>query len=138
MSSVASSLTTVSARVMLAAMIEGERDPLVLAEMAKGRMRRKIPDLAQALDGHFDAHHARMAKTILSRLDMVEESLAELDQVIAVECVPWAHQIELLQTIPECRGEGRAGDRRRDRRGHVSVPVGGAFGGLGRCRARDL
>jgi len=100
LSSVASSLTTLSARVMLQAMIEGERDPLVLAEMAKGRMRRKIPDLAQALDGHFDAHHARMAKTILGRLDMVEQSLAELDEVIAAKCAPWAHQIELLQTIP--------------------------------------
>ncbi|MBE3074440.1 MAG: IS110 family transposase [Actinobacteria bacterium] len=100
LSSVASSLTTLSARVMLEAMIEGERDPLVLAELAKGKMRRKIPDLAQALDGHFDEHHARMAKTILGRLDMVEESLTELDQVIAAKCAPWAHQIELLQTIP--------------------------------------
>jgi transposase len=100
LSSVASSLTTLSARVMLQAMIEGERDPLVLAEMAKGRMRRKIPDLAQALDGHFDEHHARMAKTILGRLDMVEQSLTELDAVIAAKCAPWAHQIELLQTIP--------------------------------------
>lgn len=100
LSSVASSLTTLSARVMLQAMIEGERDPLVLAEMAKGRMRSKIPDLAQALDGHFDAHHARMAKTILGRLDMVEASLAELDEVISAKCAPWAHQIELLMTIP--------------------------------------
>jgi transposase len=55
LSTVASSLTTVSARAMLAAMIEGETDARVLAEMAKGRMRRKIPDLAQALEGHFDA-----------------------------------------------------------------------------------
>jgi transposase len=100
LSSVASSLTTLSARVMLQAMIEGERNPLVLAEMAKGKMRRKIPDLAQALEGNFDAHHARMAKAILGRLDMVEESLAELDEVIAAKCAPWAHEIELLQTIP--------------------------------------
>jgi transposase len=45
-SSVASSLNTVSARAMLAAMIDGEANPLELAEMAKGRMRQKIPDLA--------------------------------------------------------------------------------------------
>jgi transposase len=100
LSSVASSLTTLSARVMLQTMIEGERDPRVLAEMAKGKMRRKIPDLAQALEGNFDEHHARMAKTILGRLDRVEESLVELDEVIAAKCAPWAHQIELLQTIP--------------------------------------
>jgi hypothetical protein len=57
LSTVASSLTTVSVRAMLAAMIDGETDARVLAEMAKGRMRRKVPDLAQALEGHFDAHH---------------------------------------------------------------------------------
>ncbi len=58
LSSVASSLTTVSARAMLGAMIDGERDPLALAQLARGRMRSKIPDLAQALDGNFDDHHA--------------------------------------------------------------------------------
>lgn len=100
LSSVASSVTTVSARAMLGAMIDGERDPLVLAEMAKGRMRSKIPDLAQALEGNFDEHHAQMARAILGRLDLVEQLLADLDAVIAAKCEPWAHQIELLQTIP--------------------------------------
>ena len=100
LSAVASSLTTVSARAMLAEMIAGERDPLVLAEMAKGRMRSKIPDLAQALEGHFDEHHAHLAGSILRRLDLVEQALAELDEVIRATSEPWAHQIELLQTIP--------------------------------------
>jgi transposase len=100
LSSVASSLNTVSARAMLAAMIDGETDPLVLAKMAKGPMRRKIPDLAQALTGTFDAHHAQLAKHILRRLDLVEQALAELDAVIVTACRPWQHQIELLQTIP--------------------------------------
>lgn len=100
LSAVASSLTTVSARVILTAMIEGESDPLVLAQLAKGRMRAKIPELAQALDGHFDAHHARLAGAILARLDAVNAAVADLDEVIAAECAPWAHQIELLQTIP--------------------------------------
>lgn len=81
-------------------MIDGERDPLVLADMAKGRMRSKIPDLAQALEGNFDEHHAQLAGSILHRLDLVEQALVELDRVIAAECQPWAHQIELLQTIP--------------------------------------
>ena len=116
LSSVASSLTTVSARAMLAAMIDGETDPLVLADLAKGRMRRKIPELAQALNGHFDAHHAQLARSILHRLDLVEQALAELDAVIVDACRPWAHQIELLQTIPGVGDEGRPGDRRRDRR----------------------
>ncbi len=100
LSSVASKLTTVSARAMLAAMIDGEQDPKVLAEMAKGRMRSKIPDLEQALEGHFDAGHALLARSILNRIDQIQAALAELDQVIETACQPWAHQIELLQTIP--------------------------------------
>jgi transposase len=100
LSSVASSLNTVSARAMLTAMINGETDPLRLADMAKGRMRSKIPDLAQALTGTFDAEHAQLAKSMLRRLELVGQALAELDQVIADACRPWAHQIELLQTIP--------------------------------------
>ena len=59
---------------MLTAMIEGERDPAALAERTKGRMRRKIPELAQALEGHFDAHHAQLARSILHRLDLVESA----------------------------------------------------------------
>lgn len=59
LSSVASSLTAVSTRAMLAAMIDGESDARVLAEMAKGKMRSEIPDLARALEGNFDAHHAQ-------------------------------------------------------------------------------
>jgi transposase len=100
LSSVVSSLKTVSARAMLTAMIEGEQDPLVLAEMAKGRLRRKIPDLAQALTGHFDGNHARLARSMLRRLELVEQALAELEAVIAEACRPWQHQIDLLETIP--------------------------------------
>jgi transposase len=100
LSAVASSLTTVSARAMLTAMIDGERDPRVLADLAKGKMRAKIPQLTEALIGSFEDHHARMARAILRRLELVEDALAELDDVIATACRPWAHQLELLQTIP--------------------------------------
>ena len=85
---------------MLCALINGESDPLKLAELARGKMRRKIPDLAQALTGHFDAHHAQLAKSILHRLQLVEQALTELEVVLADAFRPWAHQIELLQTIP--------------------------------------
>jgi transposase len=100
LSSVVSSLKTVSARAMLTAMIDGEANPLRLADMAKGKLRRKIPELAQALTGHFDANHARLARSMLRRLDLVEQAMAELDAVITDACRPWQHQIELLQTIP--------------------------------------
>jgi transposase len=100
LSVVASSLTTVSARAMLTAMIDGERDPRVLAELAKGKMRAKIPALTEALTGHFDAGHAQLARSILHRLEAVETALAELDEVIAAAFAPWARQLQLLQTIP--------------------------------------
>jgi transposase len=100
LSSVASSLTTVSARAMLVAMINGQRDPQVLAEMARGRMRAKIPDLREALDGHFTDRHARLVAALLERLDHVEAALLDLEDVTDEACLPWAHQLELLQTIP--------------------------------------
>src|SRR3954453_9892196 len=100
LSSVAASLTSVSARAMLTAMIAGERDPQVLAQLAKGKMRIKIPQLVEALTGHFTAQHAQLARTMLHRLELIEHALAELDAVIAEACRPWAHQLELLQTIP--------------------------------------
>jgi transposase len=100
LSSVAASLSSVSARAMLTALIEGERDPAVLADLAKTRMRKKIPALTEALTGHFDASHAQLARSMLHRIDLVEAALAELDAVLARACRPWAHQLQLLQTIP--------------------------------------
>jgi transposase len=72
----------------------------VLAELAKGKMRHKIPALTEALTGHFDAGHAQRARSMLHRLQLVEAALAELDAVLAHACQPWAHQLQLLQTIP--------------------------------------
>jgi transposase len=100
LTSVASSVTTVSARAMLAAMIDGERDPAVLADLARTRMRRKIPELTEALTGHFNDNHAQLARSMLARLALVERALAELDEAIAEAFRPWAHQLALLQTIP--------------------------------------
>jgi hypothetical protein len=61
---------------MLTAMINGESDPLRLADLAKGKMRRKIPDLAQALTGHFDANHAQLAHSMLRLSDRRREWFA--------------------------------------------------------------
>ena len=68
--------------------------------MAKGKMRRKVPDLPQALTESFEANHARLARSMLRRLELVEQAMAELDQVIVNACRSSQHQIELLQTIP--------------------------------------
>jgi transposase len=88
LSVVASSLTTVSARAMLNALIAGERDPAVLADLARGKMRAKIPALTEALTGHFDAGHAQLARSMLHRLELVEDALAELDAVLATAFTP--------------------------------------------------
>jgi hypothetical protein len=63
-------------------------------------MRRKIPALMEALTGHFDEHHALLVGAMLHRLDHVQAALAELDARIVVATAPWAHELELLQTIP--------------------------------------
>jgi transposase len=80
----------------------------VLAELAKGKMRRKIPALTEALTGHFDAGHAQLARSMLERIASVEAALAELNTVLAQAFTPWAHQLQLLQTIP---GVGRRSPR---------------------------
>lgn len=99
-SSVASSVTTLSVRRMLWALIAGEADPAVLADLAYGKMRGKIPDLIEALTGTFDADHARLGTAMLTRLVTVEAALKMLNGTIEHACAPWAHQIELLCTIP--------------------------------------
>jgi transposase len=100
LSSVAGSLINFSVRTMLCALFAGEHDPRVLAEPAKGRMRRRIPQLTEAPTGHFNAGHAELARSMLTRIELIEIALAELNAVIAAAFQPWAHQLELLRMIP--------------------------------------
>ena len=78
--SVASDVLGVSGRLMLRALIAGERDPDVLADLAKAVLRNKIPELRQALRGRFREHHALMIKTMLDHAEQLEASIAELDR----------------------------------------------------------
>jgi len=100
LSSVASDIMGQSGRAMLDALVTGSHDPEVLANLAKGRLRTKLPALQEALKGRFSAHHALIVGEILAKLDYMEEAIgrlsAEVDRVIA----PFAHQVELLDTIP--------------------------------------
>lgn len=79
---VASDIVGVSARLMLKALIAGERDPEVLAEHAKGRLRSKIPDLRRALRGRFREHHALMIGLSLQHAEYLEANIARLDTQI--------------------------------------------------------
>jgi len=100
LSVVVSNITSASARDMLTALVAGERDPVVMADLARNKLRWKMPQLTESLVGRFDDHHALLIGGMLQRLAQVEASLKDCDAQIAAEIAPWAHQMELLQTIP--------------------------------------
>jgi transposase len=77
-SSVASTLTTLSSRDMLEALIAGQRDPRVLAGLARGRMRAKNTELVAALNGKFDDHHGELARMLLDQIDALTVQIDKL------------------------------------------------------------
>ena len=98
--SVASSITTLSARDMIEALIAGERDPRVLAELARGVMRNKIPDLTMACAGRFGEHHALLARMHIDHIDHVAIMIVGLDDRIEAVLDPFSEPVRLLRTIP--------------------------------------
>jgi len=97
--SVASSVLGASGRAMLSALIAGERDPKVLAELAKGRLRSKMPELREALRGRFMDHHALLLEMILDHITYLERAIAELDHRVQVVIAPFAEARDRLSTI---------------------------------------
>jgi transposase len=91
---VASSLDTVSARDMIEALIAGERDPAVLARLARGRMKVKYNALVEALTGRFDGHHAELARMLLDQIDTLNAQIGKLTARIE----------ELIAAIPAAQG----------------------------------
>jgi transposase len=102
LSSVLSDLTGVSSRRILAALIDGERDPAVLAELAVGRARAKTDQLAEALDGTFTDHHGFMCRHYLAQIDHLAEVAAVLDERIAavMRGIDRDRDVANLDTIP--------------------------------------
>jgi len=102
LSSTVTDITGKSATAMIAAMIADPAgaDPARLAELAKGRMRSKLPELAEALTGRFTDHHARMAATMLRQIADLDAVLADLQTQIEDELGPFARAAAHLQTIP--------------------------------------
>jgi transposase len=100
LSSVATDILGKSGRDMLDALVAGTRDPEVLAELARGKLRAKIPALKEALAGRFSAHHALLVSSILAKLDFLEEIIASLSEEIDRVIGPFAAQVELADTIP--------------------------------------
>jgi transposase len=101
-SSVLTDLHGVTGREIMDRLIAGERNPKALAECARTRARRKIPQLREALEGaeFFTAHHAALLKSILNRIDSITAEIGELSQVIEELLAPWEEQLQQAESMP--------------------------------------
>ena len=100
LSSVASDISGVSGRLMLDALISGQRDPAALADLAKRRLRSKIPALTEALTGRFTDHHGFLARVHLDLIDQRSHAIAQLTARIEVVIEPFRGARDLIVTIP--------------------------------------
>jgi len=100
LASVASKVLGVSGRAMLGALVAGTTDPDVLAELARGTLRRKLPALREALTGQFRAHHALLIGQMLRHIEYLDEAIETLSTEIERVTAPFADRVVLLDTIP--------------------------------------
>jgi transposase len=104
LSGVATDVMGVSGRAILAALVDGASDPATLADLAKGKLRRKRAALERALSGRVEEHHRRLLALHLGHVDFLDEAIAELDQQIAGALASHEEELARLETIP---GVGR-------------------------------
>jgi transposase len=97
---VASDILGKSGRAMLDALVSGTTDPEILADLAKGRLRQKLPQLREALEGRFNGLHALLIGAILAHLDFLDEQIDRLSDAIEERLLPFERAVELLCTIP--------------------------------------
>jgi transposase len=100
LTSVLTDVMGVSGRAMLTALVHGTTDPVVLAGLARGRLRKKLPDLRRALAGRFRRHHAFLVEQILAKIDYLDEALERLNAEIDERLVPFEPTLARLDTIP--------------------------------------
>ena len=98
--SVVTDINGVSARLILNALCDGERDPVVLADLAQRRLRVKIPQLRQAVPGRFNDHHAVLVRELLAHLDYLDAAIARLDARVDELMGPFVAARDRLMTIP--------------------------------------
>jgi transposase len=99
LTSVATDVMGVSAQAMLKSLLEGTTDPDVLADLAKGILRKKLPELRKALEGRFTAHHRLLLGTILAHIDFLDETIIALGKEITAYMVPFQREVELLDEV---------------------------------------
>jgi transposase len=105
LTSVVSDIQGVSARSMLRALVDGQTDAQALADLARGRLRVKIPALERALEGRFKATHQFIVRELLTQIDGLDQSIARFDEQIEQMCLPFEQAVAHLDTIP---GIGKA------------------------------
>ena len=99
LTSVLTDVMGVSGRAMVMALVQGTTDPAVIAELARGRLRQKLPELRRALAGRFRRHHAFLAEQIFAKIDFLDETLARLNAEIDARLVPFEPVLARLDTI---------------------------------------
>jgi transposase len=125
LTSVASALLTKSGRAILEALLAGQDDPDALAELARGRLRAKIPALREALAGRFRvAHHGLLVAQTLAHVDFLDAAIAELDTTLERAAAPFQEMLKRVRTggpvscpVGSLEGPGRRGCGGRRRRG---------------------
>lgn len=100
LAAVATDVLGKSGRDMLNCVIAGERDAEVLAELARGRLRAKLPDLRLALEGRVEPHHQFLLQQILAHTDFLEQSIDSVQQEIDKRLVPYQEAVTLIQSLP--------------------------------------
>jgi len=97
---VASDIFGVSGRAMMTALIAGERDPETLADLARGRMRKKTTQLQEAFIGRFNDHHAFLLTKMLARIDQLGADIADVEERTTTQIAPFADAVASLDQIP--------------------------------------
>src|SRR5262249_30147708 len=100
LASVATDILGKSGRAMVEALVHGTTDPAILADLARGRLRAKLPALRQALAGHFRPHHAFVVGQILAHLDYLDEAIGALRAPIAEHLAAFEAAATLLDALP--------------------------------------
>jgi len=100
LSSVASDVLGASGRAMLEALMHGTTDPVVLADLARGKLRQKLPALQRALQGRFRRHHAFLLEQILAKIDFLDDTLTRLTAELDRRLGPFEPMLTALDTIP--------------------------------------
>jgi transposase len=100
LSGVATDIMGVSGRAILDALVSGQTDPALLADLAKGKLRAKRQQLERALAGRMGEHHCLLVGGHLAHIDFLDEQIEQLSQAIAERLRPFAAELERLETIP--------------------------------------